>query len=65
MRWIVYSLIVINLGIAGYFITRPAEDSTARIQDGNHGQGKTLVLLAEKQSGNLPSSQQPLSLIHI
>ena len=60
MRWIVYSLIVINLGIAGYFITRPTEDSIARTQDGNLGQGKTLVLLSEKQSGNLPVSQQPV-----
>ena len=60
MRWIVYSLIVINLGIAGYFITRPTEDSIARTQDGNLGQGKTLVLLSEKQSGNLPLSQQPV-----
>ena len=60
MRWIVYSLIVINLGIAGYFIVRPAEDSIARPQDGNHGEGKTLVLLSEKQSGNLPVSQQPV-----
>ncbi len=60
MRWIVYSLIVINLGIAGYFIVLPAEDSIARPQDGNHGEGKTLVLLSEKQSGNLPVSQQPV-----
>ena len=60
MRWIVYSLIVINLGIAGYFITRPTEDSIARTRDGNLGQGKTLVLLSEKQSGNLPVSQQPV-----
>ena len=60
MRWIVYSPIVINLGIAGYFIVRPAEDSIARPQDGNHGEGKTLVLLSEKQSGNLPVSQQPV-----
>ncbi|MEC9255869.1 MAG: hypothetical protein VX771_08720 [Pseudomonadota bacterium] len=60
MRWIVYSLIVINLGIAGYFIVRPAEDSIARPQDGNHGEGKTLVLLSEKQSDNLPVSQQPV-----
>lgn len=60
MRWIVYSLIVINLGIAGYFITSPAEESSPVASDGNHGQGKTLVLLSEKQSGNLPSSQQPV-----
>jgi len=56
----VYSLVVSNLAIAGYFLTQPQDSQIQGHVDGNHGEGNTLVLLSEQQSGTTPVSQQPV-----
>lgn len=62
MRWIVYCLIVINVAIAGYFVLKPnAQASRPALANDNAGEGKTLVLLAERSAGTEPVSQQPLN----
>ncbi|GAA6144658.1 MAG: hypothetical protein CSH37_11995 [Thalassolituus sp.] len=60
MRWIVYSLLIINLGLLAYFLTTPGNTDGFTPNDANQGEGKTLVLLSEQQSGDLPVSQQPV-----
>lgn len=62
MRWIVYSLIVINIAIAGYFIMQPPAESSRPIATENAGEGNTLVLLSERSAGTEPVGQQPLNV---
>lgn len=64
MRWIVYSLIVINIAIAGYFLLQPPVEASRPIVTDNAGEGDTLVLLSERDAGTEPVSQQPLNNYH-
>jgi hypothetical protein len=61
MRWIVYSLIVINIAIAGYFLLQPAGTVPRVVTTENIDEGDTLVLLTERSAGTEPVSQQPMN----
>lgn len=63
MRWIVYSLIIINIAIPAYFLLQPdvqetALATTAAVADAN--EGDTLQLRRERDSGAAPAPQRPL-----
>jgi hypothetical protein len=61
MRWIVYSLIVINIAIAGYFLLQPAGTVPRVVTTENIDEGDTLVLLTERSAGTEPVRQQPMN----
>jgi len=61
MRWIVYTLMLACIAHPAYFILTP-EKTVSMNSDNNAGSGDTLVLVKERESGELPTRQQPLRI---